>query len=140
MRHNTKKIAAAIALVFTFFYLILSGATIPAERAFIMTSLILIAVMTDRIALTLRNVALAALIVLVIAPESLVGPSFQLSFAAVIGLVAAYEKMHPTLTKWQARAGESRFPAFRKLSLYLSGLIFSSLIATLATAPFTVTS
>ncbi len=138
LRHNTKKIAAAIALVFTFGYLILSGATIPAERAFIMTSLILIAVMTDRIALTLRNVALAALIVLIIAPESLVGPSFQLSFAAVIGLVAAYEKMHPLLTRWQARAGESRFPTLKKLSLYLSGLIFSSLIATLATAPFTI--
>ncbi len=138
LRHNTKKIAAAIALVFTFGYLILSGATIPAERAFIMTSLILIAVMTDRIALTLRNVALAALIVLIIAPESLVGPSFQLSFAAVIGLVAAYEKVHPLLTKWQARVGESRFPSLKKLSLYLSGLIFSSLIATLATAPFTI--
>ncbi len=138
LRQNTKKLAAGIALLFTFCYLILSGATIPAERAFIMTSLILIAVMVDRIALTLRNVALAALIVLIIAPHVLTGPSFQLSFAAVIGLVAAYEKMHPVLSRWNAQAGESRFASLKKTSLYLLTLIFSSLIATLATAPFTI--
>jgi len=138
LRQNTKKLAAGIALVFTFCYLILSGATIPAERAFIMTSLILIAVMVDRVALTMRNVALAALLVLIIAPEVLVGPSFQLSFAAVIGLVAAYEKMHPILSRWNARVGESRFAGLKKTGLYLSTLIFSSLIATLATAPFTI--
>lgn len=138
LRHNTKKLAAGMALLFTLAYLILSGATVPAERAFIMTSLILIAVMVDRIAFTMRNVALAALIVLIIAPDVLVGPSFQLSFAAVIGLVAAYEKMHPTLTRLNARAGESRFGGLKKTGLYLSTLIFSSLIATLATAPFTI--
>ncbi len=138
LRHNTKKLAAGIALVFTFFYLIVSGATIPAERAFIMTSLILVAVMVDRIALTMRNVALAALLVLIISPDVLVGPSFQLSFAAVIGLVAAYEKMHPVLSRWNARVGERRFAGLKKSGLYLITLIFSSLIATLATAPFTI--
>ncbi|NCP62003.1 MAG: ComEC family competence protein [Alphaproteobacteria bacterium] len=138
LKQNTKKLAAGIALVFTFCYLILSGATIPAERAFIMTSLILIAVMVDRVALTMRNVALAALLVLIIAPDVLTGPSFQLSFAAVIGLVAAYEKMHPFLSRWHARVGESRFAGLKKTGLYLSTLLFSSLIATLATAPFTI--
>lgn len=138
LKYNTKKLAAGIALMFTFCYLILSGATIPAERAFIMTSLILMAVMVDRVALTMRNVALAALLVLIIAPHVLVGPSFQLSFAAVIGLVAAYEKMHPLLSRWNARVGESRFAGLKKTGLYLTTLIFSSLIATLATAPFTI--
>ncbi len=56
-----------------------------------MMSIFLIAVMADRPAITMRNVALAALAILAVAPESLFEPSFEMSFAAVIGLVALYE-------------------------------------------------
>jgi len=58
-----------------------------------MMSIVLIAVMLDRPALTMRNVALAALAILIIAPESLFDPSFEMSFAAVIALVALYERL-----------------------------------------------
>jgi competence protein ComEC len=134
LKYNTKKIAAACALLFTFVYLILSGLSIPAQRAFIMTSVVLLAVMTDRIALTMRNVALAALVVLVIMPEALISISFQLSFAAVIALVAVYEKIHPRLLKVHMRERK----VVTRLGLYIGGLILTSLIATLATAPLTV--
>jgi competence protein ComEC len=135
LRQPVKKWAAAIALLFTFVYLVVCGASIPAERAFVMTSLVLIAVMLDRTALTMRNVALAALVVLFIIPEALVSVSFQLSFAAVIALVASYERMHSILTRWRATCKDSRV---KKYALYLFGLMFSSFIATLATSPFTI--
>ena len=54
-------------------------------------SIVLIAVLLDRPALTMRNVALAALLILIVSPESLFDPSFQMSFAAVVGLVALVE-------------------------------------------------
>ena len=134
LTYNTKKIAAACALLFTFAYLILSGLSIPAQRAFIMTSVILLAVMTDRIALTMRNVALAAFVVLILMPEALISISFQLSFSAVIALVAVYEKLHPKLLK--LHTVEKR--GLTRLLLYVYGLILTSLVATLATAPLTM--
>ncbi len=56
-----------------------------------MMSIVLIAMMLDLPALTMRNVALAALLILIVAPESLFDPSFEMSFAAVVALVALYE-------------------------------------------------
>ena len=77
------------------FYLLLSGAEVATQRAFIMTAIVLIGVMFDRPALTLRTIAVAALAVLLIAPQALVHPSFQMSFAATLALVAAYERGLP---------------------------------------------
>ena len=91
LRFPIKKWAAAVALLAASFYLCLSGAAVPTVRAWIMMSIFLIAVMLDRPALTMRNVALAALAILIVEPESLFDPSFEMSFAAVIGLVALYE-------------------------------------------------
>ena len=91
LRYPIKKWAAAAALAAATFYLALSGAAVPTVRSWIMMSIVLIAVMLDRPALTMRNVALAALAILVVAPESLFDPSFEMSFAAVIALVALYE-------------------------------------------------
>jgi competence protein ComEC len=70
LRFAIKKWAAAIALLAAAFYLALSGATVPTVRAWIMMSIFLIVVMLDRPAITMRNVALAALAILVAAPES----------------------------------------------------------------------
>jgi competence protein ComEC len=56
-----------------------------------MMSIVLVAVMLDRPALTMRNVALAALLILIVSPESLFDLSFEMSFAAVVALVALYE-------------------------------------------------
>lgn len=72
-----KKWSAAAALVASAFYLLLSGAEVATQRSFFMTAVVLIAVMVDRRAITFRTLAVAALIVLAVAPEALVHPSFQ---------------------------------------------------------------
>jgi competence protein ComEC len=82
LRHPIKKWAAAAALVAAACYLVLSGAEVATQRSFIMTAVVLIGVMADRQALTLRTIAVAALAVMLLAPEAVVHPSFQMSFAA----------------------------------------------------------
>jgi competence protein ComEC len=72
-----KKWSAAAALVAAAFYLLLSGAEVATQRSFFMAAVVLIAVMVDRRAITFRTLAVAAMIVLTIAPEALVHPSFQ---------------------------------------------------------------
>ncbi|MBY6161395.1 ComEC family competence protein [Mameliella alba] len=88
-----KKLAAAGALMAAAGYLALSGGNVATERAFIMVAAALCALMLDRRALSLRSVAIAALIVLVLRPEALLGPGFQMSFAATTALVAVFERM-----------------------------------------------
>ena len=73
--HPIKKWAAA--LVAAAFYLLLSGAEVATQRSFFMTAVVLIAVMVDRRAVTFRTLAVAAMIVLALAPEAVVHPSFQ---------------------------------------------------------------
>src|SRR4051812_6607208 len=77
MRCPIKKWAAFVAFIAAFLYLLLSGAEVATQRSFIMTGIVLIGVMVDRAALTLRNLALAALAVMLLAPEAVVHPSFQ---------------------------------------------------------------
>ncbi|MDJ0683416.1 MAG: ComEC/Rec2 family competence protein [Alphaproteobacteria bacterium] len=134
LRFPIKKWAAAGALVGAFAYMILSGAPPPTQRAFVMTGLVLIAIMVDRRAVSMRLVALAAVIVLLWNPSTVTGASFQLSFAAVVALVAFYEA-------WSARrmgaaereGGPPRTPG---LVRYAAGVCATTLIASAATAPF----
>jgi competence protein ComEC len=132
-RHPIKKWSALAALGAAAFYLVLSGAEVATQRAFIMTAIVLIAVMVDRAALTLRTLAVAAFAVLIIAPQAVVHPSFQMSFAATLALVAAYN--HGLW--WQANA-ETSFGARAALwgTRELFGLVLASLVAGLATTPF----
>lgn len=88
LRVPAKKVAAVGALIVAACYLALSGGNVSTERAFIMVAVMLVAVLFDRRALTLRAVAMAALIVLTLRPEALFGPGFQMSFAATTALVA----------------------------------------------------
>src|SRR5258707_8858936 len=83
-----KKWSAAAALAASAFYLLLSGAEVATQRSFFMTAVVLIAVMVDRRAITFRTLAVAALVVLSIAPGALVHPSFSMSFSATLWLVA----------------------------------------------------
>ncbi|MEE8173284.1 MAG: ComEC/Rec2 family competence protein [Alphaproteobacteria bacterium] len=99
LRYPIKKWAAATALLGSLCYLLLSGASIPTQRAFMMTSLVLLAVILDRTSLSMRLIALAAFVLLLLRPESLMGPSFQMSFAAAVSLVAAYEFLRRPLAK-----------------------------------------
>ena len=126
-----KKWAAAAAIVVAFAYLFMAGATIPTQRAFLMVGVVLLAVLIDRRALTLRLVAWAAVVVLTIAPESILSASFQLSFAAVVALVATYE----VITQRWERSPKARTYGLRFL-YYLSGIALTSLVASAATAPF----
>ncbi len=89
-RHPTKKYAAAGALCASLVYLMLAGNGVATQRSFIMLAVMLLAVLCDRAALTMRNLAIAAFAVLAIAPHEVAGPSFQMSFAATAALIAAY--------------------------------------------------
>ncbi len=108
-RRPIKKWAAAGALLTAAFYLVLSGASVSTQRAFIMIAIVLIGVMLDRPALTFRTIAIAAFAVLLLAPQSIVHPSFQMSFAAALALIAAYQFGLPIGRVW-ARAMPIRLP------------------------------
>lgn len=86
-----KKIAAAGGIVVAIAYMLISGLQVPAIRATIMLILIFGAVIAGRHALTMRNVALAGLLLAMLDPASIFRASYQLSFAAVVALIAAFE-------------------------------------------------
>lgn len=134
VRFHAKKIAAAVAMIATTFYLLICGNTIPAQRAKIMTTLLLLAILVDRRAITLRSVSLAAIAILLLQPEALVGASFQLSFAAVVALVCGYELFRTVVARWQKK---DQGVVMRFIGYFLATLT-SSILATLATTPFTV--
>ena len=130
-----KKAAAVVALAAGAGYLALSGATVATQRAFIMVAFAFLAVLADRPAITLRALALAATVILLARPISLLDAGFQMSFAATVALVAGYEALRDRrLTGAAGRSGLQAAP--RLLALYLGGLALSSLLAGLATAPF----
>ena len=129
-----KKWAAFAALAAAGFYLLLSGAEVATQRSFIMVAIVLIGVMVDRPTLTFRTLTVAALGVLLLAPEAVVHPSFQMSFAATLALVAGYQGGLP----WMSRARET--PLGVRIALWggreIVGLVLVSLLAGTATIPF----
>lgn len=133
LRWDVKKATAAVALAAAAFYVVLSGAAVPSQRAFVMTAIVLLAVLVDRTAISLRTLAWAAMVVLLTQPEALMGPSFQMSFAAVTALVAGYELVAPRLSAWRGR-GRGRW--LRTAAVYLAGGTASTVLASVATAPF----
>lgn len=140
MRRPAKKFAAFAALLATGFYLFISGADIAAQRSFIMLAVMLVAVLFDRSALTMRNLAISAIILLLIAPHEVVGPSFQMSFAATAALVAAYGAFRERRAGQVRRAKVRRGPLVefcKTLIRYAAGLSITSIIAGSATALFT---
>jgi len=131
LRFPVKKWSAVVAWIATSFYTLFAGASVPTQRSWVMLSIVFLAVLLDRSALSMRLVAWAGVVVLAIAPESLLGPSFQMSFAAVVALIAAYEAAAPAMMRLRARAG-----AVRKAALNLGSIALTSVVAGLATAPF----
>lgn len=124
-----KKIASGLALLASMAYLALSGFPVPAERSFIMAALVLIAIMLDRQVQSIRLVAIAAIAVLLVQPENLISASFQLSFAAVTALVAYFSTAR--------NRHVSKNPLLLPLH-YLFSIAASSLVASLATFPFSL--
>ena len=124
-RFALHKYAAIIAAIIGGCYVLMSGAPVSALRAFGMAMLVVLAILHDRMALTLRNVCLAAFAILAFNPVALFTASFQLSFAATAILVIWYES--------RARRG----PAKWHWSLrYPMALITMSFLSAMATAPF----
>lgn len=120
LNYPIKKWAAGAALAGSAFYLVVSGAAAPAVRAFTMLAVGLVAMLCDRPALSMRALALAAAILLLLRPESITEPGFQMSFAAVAALVAAAE----------ATRG-----AGRGVVGHLNAIFVTSAVASLATLP-----
>jgi competence protein ComEC len=129
-----KKCSAAAALLAALFYLLLSGAEVATQRSFFMTAVVLIAVMVDRRAVTFRTLAVAAMIVLVMAPEALVHPSFQMSFAATLGLVALVQVGMPNLFASAEHGTTARIALWGGREIAM--LALASLVAGLATTPY----
>jgi len=126
LNYPIKKWAALAALGAAAFYLVVSGAAAPAVRAFVMFAVAMLAVLVDRPALSMRGLALAAAVLLIARPESIAEPGFQMSFAAVVALVAVAE--------WEQgrRSSTPRGPVWR----HLRAIAMTSLIGSLATLPF----
>jgi len=133
LRWPIKKWAAAAATLAAAGYLLLVGATVPTQRAFVMVGIVLLGVALDRRAVTMRLVAWAAMLVLLLHPESLTGASFQMSFAAATGLVACYEVLRG---RGLAPASDRGLPL--RAAAYFGGVALTSLVAVLATSPFAV--
>jgi competence protein ComEC len=129
-----KKWSAAAALAAAAFYLLLSGAEVATQRSFFMTAVVLIAIMVDRRAVTFRTLAVAAMIVLSIAPEALVHPSFQMSFAATLGLVALVQIGMPALFASPDHSATARAALWGGREIAM--LALASLVAGLATTPY----
>jgi competence protein ComEC len=101
--HRATRWAAFAGLAIASGYLLLSGAGTATQRAFVMIVLALLAVVLARRALTIRAVAFAAFLVLALHPENLLGPSFQMSFAATLALVSVYGALNTSKTAWRWR-------------------------------------
>lgn len=134
-QYPIKKWAAIGALIGGGLYFLISGQSVPTQRAFIMISILFLAILLERPALTLRNVTLAALVIMLLRPESLLSPGFQMSFAAVTALIAAYQIYLKRPEREEGHITHRHSAAMQPL-IYLGGILLTSLIASAATAPF----
>ncbi|MBV9511724.1 MAG: ComEC/Rec2 family competence protein [Caulobacteraceae bacterium] len=135
VRINGKKLAALGGLVAVGVYLALSGAHPPARRAAITAAVAFLAILFDRRAISLHALAIAALTVMLIEPEVVVSPGFEMSFCATAALVALAELWpHPV------RAASLPWPlaALQSMRDWTLAMVMVSLVAGAATAPFSV--
>ena len=135
-KYNTKKIAVFFALMVSIFYLFISGARLPTQRAFIMTTLALIAILIDRNPLSLRFVAVSAIIILLVSPEALINAGFQMSFVAVVSLIRLYEVRE----KWCLKSNSTNVYKKKFVDLFnmFWGNTLTSLLVGTAIIPFVI--
>src|SRR5271166_5523374 len=142
LQYPIKKWAAGVAMAGSAFYDIATGSRVGTERALIMTLIVLSAVIMNRRALTMRNLAFAVLAVIVIEPEAILGVSFQLSFAAVAALIAVMEARLATREidpdPYVPKRGAPPMRGFLAAHLVEKplALLFATACATSATASF----
>jgi competence protein ComEC len=130
LRFAIKKWAAVAGILGALCYLAISGGAFATVRAAVQIVIMFLAILLDRPALALRNVALAAFVILLVFPESLFDPGFQMSFAAVAALVASYEEVRRRYSN-----PSEPHPVLRVL-MFFGGIVLSTLIASAAVAPF----
>ena len=128
---DIKKLSAVVAIIFSAGYLLISGMAVPAQRAFIMTAVVLTGVIFNRQALSMRMVSFAAFMVLLLSPQALISVSFQMSFAAVYALIAFYESN-------RRRQYHPNRSIIQTIFAYLAGILICDFVASLATAPFSL--
>jgi len=136
LRVSVKKIAAVGALIALAAYLIVSGSSVPAIRAFVMACVAFGAVLIDRPAITMRGLSLAALIIVAIHPESVMEPGFQMSFAATAALVAAFEANNTSPDPNALPTPGPLIGSLQNMARLGGGVLLTSLVAGLATDPF----
>ena len=135
LRVDTKKIAAWVALGATTLYVLISGLSVPAVRSFLMIGVVLVAILLDRTALSLRTIAWAALALMAIYPEAVIGASFQMSFMAVLSLIALAEYVRLRV-RWRGPEGE--FQPFRAAAIIFLGLVVTDIAASGSTALYAI--
>jgi competence protein ComEC len=127
-----QKWAAGIAVLGAGGYTLLSDATIPSQRAFLMVAVVFLGVICDRKAISMRLVAIAATAVLLAQPESLLGASFQMSFAAVVALIAAFDALY------RRRVYRLADGMLGRCLVYVALVALTTVVATAATAPYAI--
>lgn len=142
LRFDIKKWAAILALCGAFFYAGLAGMPVPTQRALVMTGVFFCAILLDRSPISMRVIAFAAIVVLMLSPEALVGASFQMSFAAVLGLVRVFDGGRRQFAALR-RVGRDAPDIFGRIfgwgercAVWLGTLMLTSLIASVMTAPY----
>ncbi len=128
LHHPIKKWAAVIAFLGAGFYFLVAGPSPPTERSFLTIGVVLLGVLVDREAISMRLVAWAAIAILLVLPESLLGASFQMSFAAVVALVAAYETLRHRFADMRTSLG-----IWGKVGLYAGAVVLTTVIGSAAT-------
>jgi len=138
LRWPVKKIAAVGALSALAAYLIVSGSSVPALRAFVMACVAFGAILLDRPAISMRGLALAAFVVVMIFPESVLEPGFQMSFAATMALVALFEMMRRAPHEPALPTPGPLIGVLQASVRGIGGVLMISLVAGLATDPFAI--
>jgi competence protein ComEC len=125
-----KQLAAITALLAGLGYALLTGLHVPIQRSFLMACLFTLAVLAGRRAVSLRSLAVAATVLMLVEPQEVPGVSFQMSFSAVLALISGYAALRPWLQRLRGKSFGRRFGG------YLLALALTSALAGTASAPF----
>ncbi|WP_231867392.1 ComEC/Rec2 family competence protein [Acetobacter malorum] len=131
LRWPCKELSALLALLGGAAYVALTGLHLPATRSLMMAAVVVLGLVAGRRAVSMRGLALAATVLLLVMPQEVLGVAFQMSFAAVMALIAGYEVARPHLARFREEGRGFR----RWLTLHLVTLTLTSLLAGLATLP-----
>lgn len=133
LKYDSKKPAAIFALIIGLLYLLITGLPIPAVRSYVMAMLFFTAIIFSRPVTPMRSVAWAAILILLYDPYSITTPSFQMSFGAVIALIAFFEKPYSKMFPYLMGVSLPK-----KFLMYFFGVIISSIVAGAATSPYAI--